>query len=334
MSNELRGSRVSHLKKENESEENKSLALETSMLIKSSKIGGEVNLGDGGDESSVAIEQNYFIGAYKRERTRSLDALMDGMDINQLSDWSNDSFDRKHLDLNEMKKNCKIILGVGAESALLEQPATPTTPRATKRLYSPEKKTPRGRPRKFSTSQMGSSALRLNLISIAPDGAEHQEDTEDGKIRMETPSTPHERGVMSSRGRVQEPSARAKELTSCKPSDLPIELSRGRVVEGNLTSTELMVDNSGHSNGPKKGGISCDLVESGGNLTSALNKKFILQTPRNKRIASDKLNGRNAKSTPRRRRTSIKENEKGQWKISQLFPKDIGGNEVKDGGAE
>ena len=61
---------------------------------------------------------------------------------------------------------------------------------------------------------------------------------------------------------------------------------------------------------------------------------FILQTPRNKRIASDKLNGRNAKSTPRRRRTSIKENEKGQWKISQLFPKDIGGNEVKDGGAE
>ena len=144
MSNELRGSRISPLKIEEESAEKRSLALESSRLINSSKLGGNIDLGEGAIESSVGLDENYFIGNYRRERTRSIDELLDGMDINLLNDWSNDSFDRKQVKLEEMKSYCKIVLGMGAEDSLLAQPATPGTPSARKRVFSPDRKTPRG----------------------------------------------------------------------------------------------------------------------------------------------------------------------------------------------
>ena len=52
---------------------------------------------------------------------------------------------------------------------MLAEPATPGTPGASKRPFSPEKKTPRGRPRKFSTSQMLDTDTRINLVTIMPD---------------------------------------------------------------------------------------------------------------------------------------------------------------------
>ena len=64
-------------------------------------------------------------------------------------------------------------MGLGACENLLAEPATPGTPKACKRLFSPGKTTPRGRPRKFSSTQMSSPALRRNLVTIVPDYGEN-----------------------------------------------------------------------------------------------------------------------------------------------------------------
>ena len=65
-----------------------------------------------------------------------------------------------------------IVLGTGADREVLNAPATPGTPGATKRCLSPHKRTPRGRPRKFSTAQMECHEARLNLVTILPDRSE------------------------------------------------------------------------------------------------------------------------------------------------------------------
>ena len=291
MSNELRGSRISPLKIEEESFENKSLALETSMLIVSSKLGGRIDLGQGGTESNVALDENYFIGDYRRERTKSLDELLGDMDINLLNDWSNDSFDRKHLNINELKSKSKVVLGVGAESSLLDQPATPGTPSARKRLYSPERKTPRGRPRKFSSSQMCSPALRLNLVSVEPD-----------------------EGLKCKTGLKYSP-------------PFEEEISRGRVAQGTHKPVHVMQSNTGLKNSPSCDvGISRGRVERDDNCASAVRKIITPQppqTPKNGMSHSGLTFGRSAKSTPRRRRKLIVMNDRNQMKIPQLFPKEL-----------
>ena len=366
MSNELRGSRITNLKQESENEEERSFAIETSMLIKSSKVGCEINLGEGGDDNTVDLDENYFMGAYKRERSKSLSALMDGMDINLLGDWSNDSFDRKHLDLKGIKEECRIVLGVGAESSLLEQPATPTTPGPKKRIFSPEKKTPRGRPRKFSTSQMGSPALRLNLVSIIPD-------EEDGKVINETRSRHHPVGTSStpsgseifSRGRVQASPASGQVLTIAGLSVPPAESYCGR-------ATNESTPGSGRGQGTRVVGVGSgrDQVAheltagsaraqaqvpvrpvfdqgKGSSSTASISKievsskmfgmieevkceQNIFKTPIRNGGSTRKRIDRRTKSTPRRRRASLKEEDKNQWKISQLFPKEGGEKERRE----
>ena len=168
MSNELRGSRISLLKAETEEEYDQSCSKEVAMLLKSSAVSGCI-IGAGQAHPVDSLRDNYFSTKSMRERTKSLDSLLADMDINQLSDWSNDSFDKKHLQLDSKVMNSRLLLGAGAGEDILSQPATPGTPGAKKRLFSPEKKTPRGRPRKFSTAQMQSSSLRKNLVSIIPD---------------------------------------------------------------------------------------------------------------------------------------------------------------------
>lgn len=56
-----------------------------------------------------------------------------------------------------------------ADERLLSEPATPGTPGPSKRILSPNKTTPRGRPRKFSSSQMARREGRLNLVTVVPD---------------------------------------------------------------------------------------------------------------------------------------------------------------------
>ena len=167
MSNELRGSRVSPLRLETKSEEHNSFWIEVSRLFRSS---GRENVNVGGEEDDISVlKENYFFSGYKRERSGSLDTWMNGMDINQLSDWSKDSFDNKYLEMRTMDDEFKLELWAGADRSLLAQPGTPNTPSAKKRLFSPEMKTPRGRPRKLSTVQMESTTKRINLISLIPD---------------------------------------------------------------------------------------------------------------------------------------------------------------------
>ena len=138
------------------------------MLLKSSAVSGCIMEAEQVHPVD-SLRDNYFSTRSMRERTKSLDSLLADMDINQLSDWSNDSFDKKHLQLNAQVMDSKLCLGSSAREDILSQPATPGTPSAKKRLFSPEKKTPRGRPRKFSTAQMMSPNLRRNLVSIVPD---------------------------------------------------------------------------------------------------------------------------------------------------------------------
>ena len=105
----------------------------------------------------------------EEKKSRSFDSLIGDLDINQLKDWSFDSFSRKGRENLEPELDSRVVLGMKAEEKLLNEPATPGTPKACKRLFSPEKLTPRGRPRKFSSTQMNSPALRRNLITIVPD---------------------------------------------------------------------------------------------------------------------------------------------------------------------
>ena len=75
----------------------------------------------------------------------------------------------------ELSMSCR-----NANDQILAEPATPGTPGASKRSFSPEKKTPRGRPRKFSTAQMMDTDARRNLVTILPD--EQQEEKKESTL--------------------------------------------------------------------------------------------------------------------------------------------------------
>ena len=168
-SNELRVPLLGPRKLETEEEEELSLVKETEMLARSStsnlcsiKLEENTNIDP--------VQGNYFFGnGYMRERTRSLDSLLGDMDLNQLSDWSGDSLIKGLERGSHVYMDSSVVIGQGADTAILSLPATPSTPSAVKRALSPDKKTPRGRPRKLSTAVMNSPILRKNLVTIIPD---------------------------------------------------------------------------------------------------------------------------------------------------------------------
>ena len=294
MSNELRGSRISLLKAETEEEYDQSYSKEVAMLLKSSAVSGCIMEAEQVHPVD-SLRDNYFSTRSMRERTKSLDSLLADMDINQLSDWSNDSFDKKHLQLNAQVMDSKLCLGSSAREDILSQPATPGTPSAKKRLFSPEKKTPRGRPRKFSTAQMMSPNLRKNLVSIVPD--------EQGQIKQTA-----EREVMQVS--VQKPAGGEIKYPA---EGIRKDISRGRVVV------------TGHSEFPadgKKKDISCGRVAVTGD--SEPNAYQAPETPSRKGNSINTLMGilKGSQSTPRRKRKYIRKNitvDKLQMKIPQLM---------------
>ena len=169
MSNELRGSIITPRKIETSGENDQSLAKETLMLEKASaRTGCEV--GSLYIEDNVGkLEENWYFSAYPREKTRSLDDLLGDIDLNKLDDWSGNSVgEREFINSYEREESC-INLGREADERLLSEPATPGTPGPSKRILSPNKTTPRGRPRKFSSSQMARREGRLNLVTVVPD---------------------------------------------------------------------------------------------------------------------------------------------------------------------
>ena len=169
MSNELRGSIITPRKAETSVENDQSLAKETLMLEKSSaRTGCEVRSLI--IESGVGeLEENWYFSTYPREKTRSLDNLLDDIDLNQLDDWSGSSLREKEVGNLGNVMDSSINIGMAADKLLLAEPATPGTPGPSKRSLSPNRTTPRGRPRKFSSSQMARQEVKLNLVTVIPD---------------------------------------------------------------------------------------------------------------------------------------------------------------------
>ena len=174
LSNELRGKVITPRRQETSEDENRSLARETLMLERSTtRTGADA----GGINHVIQVDplaENSFFNQhpYPREKSKSLDSLMGDLDIEQLDNWSKDSFSQQHSLQQEAMFRSNIVLGTGADREVLNAPATPGTPGATKRCLSPHKRTPRGRPRKFSTAQMECHEVRLNLVTILPDRSE------------------------------------------------------------------------------------------------------------------------------------------------------------------
>ena len=306
MSNELRGSRISLLKAETEEEYDQSCSKEVAMLLKSSAVSGCI-IGAGQVHPVDSLRDNYFSTKSMRERTKSLDSLLADMDINQLSDWSNDSFDKKHLQLDFKVMNSRLLLGAGAGEDILSQPATPGTPGAKKRLFSPEKKTPRGRPRKFSTAQMQSSSLRKNLVSIIPD--------EQGQIK-------HTAGKEVVQVLDQKPAGGEIILLKSLAEGISKDISRGRV------------EVTGHSEFPAEGmkkDISCGRVavtgipnSNAGMIEPDERAWQTPETPSRKGNIINSLMGvpKGSQYTPRRKRKYTRRNttvDKLQMKIPQLL---------------
>ena len=200
MSNELRGSVMTPRKKETESAEEKSLFKETCMLERSSKMTkcmGEIVQ----DDMIEPLNENYFSGRKMGERRCSLDSLLRDLDINYC-DWSTDSFSKSHK--TEVEKfDSRVFIGGEADEEVLLAPATPGTPGGAKRPLSPHKMTPRGRPRKFSTSAMNSPILRKNLVSLIPDDVYKTPERGYSRGRGKADSHGTEKEGVDSRGRVE-----------------------------------------------------------------------------------------------------------------------------------
>ena len=171
MSNELRGSILAPRKLETSDEEKKSWNKEVEMLLKSADTKNYLGLG-GEIITDETLEENYFSGRMKvgrgdTESRQQEDILLsrqqEDISLSDFSNWSEDSFARSHLQC--AKEASKVVLGIGASHEVLEQPATPSR-LGEKRLLSPGKKTPMGRPRKFSTSIMDSPSDRLHLVTL------------------------------------------------------------------------------------------------------------------------------------------------------------------------
>ena len=73
-------------------------------------------------------------------------------------------------------------------------------------------------------------------------------------------------------------------------------------------------------------------MDTDGNYTNVVRKILVPQTPKNVRDNIGLMMGKNVKSTPRRRRRMVKQEEKNQRKIPQLFPKDTSVKEGSSGG--
>ena len=111
------------------------------------------------------IEGNYFAGRLqRRRRSLSLSERVGEIDLNNISDLSSDpSFNME--DVGDIRDGCKVLLGENAKKEVLVLPGTPRASGGTpKRSFSPDRKTPTGRPRKISTSLMNSPVLKPRLI--------------------------------------------------------------------------------------------------------------------------------------------------------------------------
>ena len=286
LSNELRGKVITPRRQETSEDENRSLAKETLMLERSTtRTGADA----GGKNHMIQVDplaENSFFNRhpYPRERSKSLDSLMGDLDLEQLENWSRDSFSQQHSPQPGAMFNSEIVLGVGADKELLEAPATPGTPGATKRCLSPHKRTPRGRPRKFSTAQMECTGARINLVTILPDKSE------------DTSQIVPEVGVKDSVS-----AANSKDLTGMKYCKTPPKKEEMKV-EGQLLRRRIIRLNFG-------GAESIKTPARGGKYTAS-----DLGTPRNDRVPL-----RHSLTSPRRGRKSSGHVPKNQPKISYVL---------------
>ena len=170
LSNELRGRRISIKASETEEEEERGWDKEATMMMRSAVMSKCLE-----DKCSVPslvnnvavddIQLNCFSGRLQRERrSLSLSERVGGIDLNSLSNLSSDpSFSME--DIGEIRKTCRVVLGENAKEEILSQPGTPRANGGTpKRSFSPDRRTPTGKPRKISTSLMQSPALRARLM--------------------------------------------------------------------------------------------------------------------------------------------------------------------------
>lgn len=169
LSNELRGKVIAPRKIETEEEENCSFVKATNMLIRSS-VG--LNCTDGKCEVPQLVddlEENHYIKLTKRERAMTLPGKLEDMNLVDITNWSSDpSF--SPVDRETTRLDSRLALGTNATAEVLALPATPRTHGGnSKRLFSPCKKTPTGRPRKLSSCLMASPQLRSKVVITVED---------------------------------------------------------------------------------------------------------------------------------------------------------------------
>ena len=84
--------------------------------------------------------------------------------MNNISDLSSEpSFDME--DVGKIRDGCIVILGENADEEALLLSGTPRANGGTpNRSFSPDRKTPTGRPRKMSMSLMNSPALKARMV--------------------------------------------------------------------------------------------------------------------------------------------------------------------------
>ena len=171
MSNELRGSIIKPRKIEIADEEDHSLFKETEMLVRSSLMSGGIRQEVELENTTDSMVENYFrVKKWDggRERSRSMSEVMDALNISGVSEWSHDSFSQRYRD-EYNTFDSRVVIGKDASEQILSQPGTPRAlpgaDQQRKRLLSPSKKTPTGRPRKFSTPLRENPELSARIVT-------------------------------------------------------------------------------------------------------------------------------------------------------------------------
>ena len=171
MSNELRGSIIKPRKIETADEEDYSLVKETEMLVRSSLMSGGIRQEVELENTTDHMVDNYFrVKKWDggRERSRSMSEVMDELNISGVSEWSFDSFSQRYRD-DYNNFDSRVVIGKDASEQMLSQPGTPRAltgaDQGRKRLLSPSKKTPTGRPRKFSTPLRENPELSARIVT-------------------------------------------------------------------------------------------------------------------------------------------------------------------------